>query len=149
MHGQNGEFEATLDLERRAIDHWDRIGHRFGQITTRANHTFTLFNSGRYSQSMALAEEIVQRASEAGVPTAEATALQSLALCLLAEGQASAAGPAAERAAQLFEQVDNLIDAREMWELAATAWDQAGDGAAAQHARAAATSETTEALPPP
>ena len=115
------------------------------QVTTRANHTLTLYGLGRTDEALALAEDVVQRAQEAGVRTAEATAMETVARCMSSRGESTAAAEAAERAAQLFADVDNLLDARDLWQLAAEAWADAGDTDRADAARRAAANASTTA----
>jgi adenylate cyclase len=132
------DVAAAIDCDRRAIAHFERIGHISGQAQGYANLGHKLSQAGQYGEALGYCERGLALAREIGDALAVADITDTIASICLAENAFAEAVARGEEAARLYLKVGAVLQAAGALEIAANALERAGEraGAAAIRARA-------------
>lgn len=122
-----GAFEQAIDYERQAIAELERAGHASGRAQGYANLADTLELAGHLDDAYESCQKALTLAREIGYPVGVADATYTLACIEKKRENFSEAGTIAEQAAALFLDLGSEQKARAMLDLAADAWEHAGE----------------------
>jgi adenylate cyclase len=129
---KRGELDQAIELELRAIEQCARIGHETGRAQAYANLADSLERSGRLEEAAEYCRMAQSLAGSIGYPLAVADSTNTMATIELKLGNFARAATMAEEAVELFLEVGASHQARTTLELAAEAWEAAGDDARAR-----------------
>jgi tetratricopeptide (TPR) repeat protein len=129
---KRGELDQAIELELRAIEQCARIGHETGRAQAYANLADSLERSGRLDEAAEYCRMAQSLARSIGYPLAVADSTNTMATIELKRGNFARAGAMAEEAVELFLKVGASHQAKTTLELAAEAWEAAGERARAR-----------------
>jgi class 3 adenylate cyclase/tetratricopeptide (TPR) repeat protein len=138
---KRGDLDQAIELELRAIEQCARIGHETGRAQAYANLADSLERSGRLDEAEEYCRKAQSLAGSIGYPLAVADSTNTMATIELKRSNFAQAGAMAEQAVELFLEVGASHQAKTTLELAAEAWEAAGD-----HARARDCSSRAQAI---
>jgi len=144
-----GQPQAAIESSRRALVEFDRVGHQAGAATAAANLAEWLLLSQRPDDAAAYCQQALDVAEQIGDRLTIADATLTRALIHLAQGQPQEAARDAEHAAAAFAELGVQPFVSRGWEVAANAWEAAGDSAAADIARRRLETATGRTAPAP
>lgn len=124
---RRGHLEAAMACERRAIEQFERIGHESGRTQAYTNLADTLERVGELDEALRHCAKAQELARSIGYPLAIADTTNTIATVELKRGNFAVAGAKAEEAAELYMDVGAAPQVREMLDLAADAWERAGE----------------------
>jgi tetratricopeptide (TPR) repeat protein len=133
---QRGAFEEAVACDHRAIAEFERSGHASGRAQGYANLAWKLAGTGAADEATVYCEKALELAHALGLSLTVADVYDTMASIALGTGDAAAAGARAEEAASLYLQVGAVPQAAGSLELAAQAWEVAGETDRAGGARA-------------
>ena len=122
-----GEFEDAKGWEHQAIEEFERAGNVTGRAQAYANLADTLERAGELDEALETCRRAQELAREIGYPHAIAATANTLACIELKQERFADAGATAEKAAALYLELGSEPVATEMFELAAEAWEKAGE----------------------
>ena len=131
---ERGAHAEAIAYNRRAVEEFERIGHGSGRAIAYSNLGWALTQAGEYEEALVACEQARTIARVIGHPLTLAETTDTMALADLRQENFTSAGARAEEAASLFVELGSGRRAAESLELAAEAWEQAGD---AERARVA------------
>lgn len=141
---RRGALEEAIECDRRAIAEFERFGHASGRAQGYANLAWKLSDAGTYEEALEFCEKALDLAESLGLSITIADVYDTMASIDLGRGEAAAAGGRAEEAAALYLELGAAPQAADSLELAAKAWDQAGQNERARTSRARARGLTTQ-----
>ena len=118
---------SSIAYNRRAIEEFERIGHGSGRAIAYSNLGWALTQAGEYEEALVACEQARTIARVIGHPLTLAETTDTMALADLRQENFTSAAARAEEAASLFVELGSGRRAAESLELAAEAWEQAGD----------------------
>ncbi len=132
-----GDLAAASRAHREAYEAGAAAGYRNIELFAASNLADSLMRDGSPDARL-WGERALRLATEMGNEAVRADSLDTLARVALSEGRTNEAAELAEQSAASYAAVEELDTVRAAWELAAQAWEAAGDGARADAARARA-----------
>jgi adenylate cyclase len=142
---QRGNYEDAVACNLRALDEFERTGHAAGRAQVYANLAWTLSKTGDFEDALAYCDKALEIARSIGHPLIVADVHDTIAWVKLGQEDIVSAGEWAERAANLYLEVGAAPRAAGSFELAADAWERAGEEERARANRARARELTAEA----
>jgi tetratricopeptide (TPR) repeat protein len=133
-----GAYEDAVSCNERAIVEFDRIGHGSGRALAYSNLAWVLANKGDYDEAERYCEQAIELSRSIGHLLVAAETTDTIAFIRLRRGSYADAADRAEEAAELFLELGSPPKAAQSLELAASAWESAGDGARARETRSRA-----------
>jgi class 3 adenylate cyclase/tetratricopeptide (TPR) repeat protein len=133
---QRGNLDEAIACDRRAIAEFERIGHGAGRAIGLSNLSEKLMDRGDLDEALMSSENAYEIARTIEHTPTVADALQTMAAIYLRRGEYLTAAERAEEAVRVNLEVGARRYAAEASEVAATAWDLAGDAGRAADARA-------------
>jgi class 3 adenylate cyclase/tetratricopeptide (TPR) repeat protein len=141
---RRGALDEAIEYDRRAIAEFERFGHASGRAQGYANLAWKLSDAGTYEEALEYCEKALDLAESLGLSITIADVYDTMASIDLGKGEAATAGGRAEDAAALYLELGAAPQAADSLELAARAWDQAGQKERARTSRARAHDLTTQ-----
>jgi adenylate cyclase len=137
---RRGDLAAAIELNRRAIAEFEQFGHASGRAQSYANLAWTLSDAGEHDEALGYCTKALDLARPLGLSLVIADVYDTMASVELAKGSAAVAGRRAEQAADLYLELGAAPQAAGSLELAARAWENAGEEGRARssHERAPA-----------
>lgn len=135
---QRGEFDEAIAYCERAIAEFERIGHGSGRAIGYSNLAWELANRGDYDEAERYCEQAIELAQAIGHLLVAAETTDTMAFIRLRRGFPEEAAGRAEEAARLFLELGASPKAAQSLDLAASAWESAGDEARARETRSRA-----------
>ena len=135
---KRGAFASAIEHNRRAIAEFERFGHASGRAQSYANLAWTLSDAGEFDEALEVSEKALELARSLGLSLTVADVYDTIAAIELGRGDSAVAGAKAEEAAALYLDLGAAPQAVGSLELAAKAWDRAGDEERARTSRARA-----------
>jgi class 3 adenylate cyclase/tetratricopeptide (TPR) repeat protein len=132
---QRGALEDAVACHRRAIEEFERIGHAGGRAQSYANLAWALSEAGEYEEALTYCQKALDLARSIGHSLVVADVNDTMGSVKLGQGDYSAAGEWAEEAARLYLEIGAAPQAAQSFELAAKAWDRAGEKERARASR--------------
>ena len=129
---KRGELDQAIELELRVIEQCARIGHETGRAQAYANLADSLERSGRLDEAEEYCRKAQALAGSIGYPLPVADSTNTMATIELKRSNFAQAGAMAEEAVELYLEVGATHQAKTMLELAAEAWEAAGEDARAR-----------------
>jgi adenylate cyclase len=142
---QRGNYADAVACNRRALEEFERTGHAAGRAQVYANLAWTLSKTGDYEEALSYCDRALEIARSIGHPLIVADVHDTIALVKLGQEDIVGAGEWAERAANLYLEVGAAPRAAGSFELAADAWERAGEGERARANRTRARELSAEA----
>ncbi len=133
-----GEYADAVACNERAIAEFERIGHGSGRALGYSNLAWVLANRGDYEEAERYCEKAIELSQSIGHLLVTAETTDTMAFIGLRKGSADEAAARAEEAARLFLELGASPKAAQSLELAASAWEAAGDEARASETRSRA-----------
>jgi class 3 adenylate cyclase/tetratricopeptide (TPR) repeat protein len=133
-----GAFAEAIACNERAIAEFERIGHGSGRALGYSNLAWVLANQGEYDDAERYCEQAIELSRSIGHLLVTAETTDTMAFIQLRRGSADDAAVRAEEAARLFLELGASPKAAHSLELAASAWEAAGDVARANETRSRA-----------
>ena len=128
---ERGAIDVAISYYEQAIAEFERIGHGSGRAIGYSNLAWELANRGDYDDAEAYCERAIELAQAIGHRLVAAETADTMAFIRLRRGFPDDAAVRAEDAAALFLELGASPKAAQSLELAASAWDAAGDEARA------------------
>ena len=135
---QRGAYANAIEHNRRAIAEFERFGHASGRAQGYANLAWTLSDAGEFDEALEFCEKALELARSLGLSLTVADVYDTIASIELGRGDSALAGAKAEEAAALYLDLGAAPRAVGSLELAAKAWERAGDEERARTSRARA-----------
>ena len=135
-----GAFAEAIACNERAIAEFERIGHGSGRALGYSNLAWVLANRGDYEEAELYCEKAIELSRSIGHLLVTAETTDTMAFIRLRQGAAEDAARQAEEAAHLFVELGAAPKAAQSLDLAARAWEAAGDEARAGETRSRARS---------
>ena len=135
---QRGALQEAVACHRRAIEEFERVGHAGGTAQSYANLAWALSEAEEYEEALKYCQKALDLARSIGHPLVVADVTDTMASVKLGQGDYPAAGEWAENAARLYLEIGAAPQASESFELAAKAWERAGEKERARASRARA-----------
>jgi adenylate cyclase len=135
---QRGAFDEAIAYCERAIAEFERIGHGSGRAIGYSNLAWELANRGDYDEAERYCEQAIELARAIGHLLVAAETTDTMAFIRLRRGFPEEAAGRAEEAARLFLELGASPKAAQSLDLAASAWESAGDEARARETRSRA-----------
>jgi adenylate cyclase len=132
---ERGAFDEAIDCNLRAIVEFERFGHASGRAQGYSNVAWTQSVAGEYDEALRNCEKALELAQAFGLSLIEADVYDTIATIELGKGKFVDAGKQAEKAASLYVELGAMPKAADSLELAAKAWEQAGDETRAADSR--------------
>jgi class 3 adenylate cyclase/tetratricopeptide (TPR) repeat protein len=132
---QRGDLAEAIEFNRRAIAEFDRFGHASGRAQSYANLAWTLSDAGDYDEALDYCEQALDLARSLGLSLVVADVYDTMASVELGKGSPADAGRRAEEAAGLYLELGASPRAAGSLELAAKAWENAGEEERARSSR--------------
>jgi adenylate cyclase len=132
---ERGAFAEAIDCNLRAIAEFERFGHASGRAQGYSNVAWTQSVAGEYEEALQNAEKALELARTFGLSLVEADVYDTIASIELGKGNLTDAGRQAEKAASLYVELGATPKAADSLELAAKAWEQAGEETRAEESR--------------
>jgi Tetratricopeptide repeat. len=132
---QRGAFPSAIEHNRRAIAEFERFGHASGRAQAYANLAWTLSDAGEFDEALEFCEKALELARSLGLSLTVADVYDTIASVELGRGDSAVAGAKAEEAAALYLDLGAAPQAVGSLELAAKAWERAGDEERARTSR--------------
>jgi adenylate cyclase len=120
-------YDDAIAFDRRAIEEFERVGHGSGRAIGYANLAEHLMLAGHDDTAIATAEHALELSNAIGLAHAIADLTKTIASLKLRRGDLAGAASSAEEAARLFVDIQALPGAAEALEVAAEAWERAGE----------------------
>jgi adenylate cyclase len=133
-----GAFAEAIACNERAIAEFERIGHGSGRALGYSNLAWVLANRGEYDDAERYCEQAIELSRSIGHLLVTAETTDTMAFIHLRRGSAGEAAVRAEEAARLFLELGAPPKAAQSLDLAASAWEAAGDEARASETRSRA-----------
>lgn len=133
-----GAYEDAVVCNERAIVEFDRIGHGSGRALAYSNLAWVLANKGDYEEAERYCEQAIQLSRSIGHLLVAAETTDTMAFISLRRGSPVDAATRAEEAADLFIELGSPPKAAQSLDLAASAWESAGEKARAREVRSRA-----------
>ena len=133
---ERGSAAEAIELDRRAITEFERIGHGSGRAQAYTNLADKLAQTGDYDAALAWGEKALELAQTIGHSLTIADVYDTIALVRLRTGAHAEAAAKAEEAAALYLEMGATPQAAGSLEMAAEAWQKAGENDRAAAARA-------------
>jgi adenylate cyclase len=124
---QRGRLAEAVACDRRAIEVFESVGHDTGRAIAYANLAEKLLAAGDADEALEYAGRGLELAREIGNAFTVADATQTLASIYLRQDRLSEAAATAEEAARLFVEMGATPSAAQALDVAAEAWERAGD----------------------
>ena len=135
---RRGALAEAIACNRRAIAEFERFGHASGRAHGYANLAWTLSDAGEYDEALENCEKALELARSLGLAIVVADVYDTIASVELGRGDSVGAGEKAEEAASLYLELGAGPQAAGSLELAAKAWESAGEEERARTSRARA-----------
>ena len=135
---QRGALDEAVACHRRAIEEFERVGHAGGTAQSYANLAWALSEAGEYEEALTNCEKALDLARSIGHSLVVADVTDTMGVVKLGQGDYPAAGEWAENAARLYLELGAAPQAAGSFELAAQAWERAGEKKRARASRARA-----------
>lgn len=135
---QRGALQEAVACHRRAIEEFERVGHAGGTAQSFANLAWALSEAEEYEEALTYCQKALDLARSIGHSLVVADVTDTMASVKLGQGDYPAAGEWAENAARLYLEIGAAPQASESFELAAKAWERAGEKDRARASRARA-----------
>ena len=135
-----GAFADAIACNERAIAEFERIGHGSGRALGYSNLAWVLANKGDYDEAERYCEQAIELSRAIGHLLVVAETTDTMAFIRLRRGATEDAAARAEEAAGLFLDLGSPPKAAQSLDLAASAWEAAGDEARARETRERARS---------
>jgi adenylate cyclase len=132
---QRGALDEAVACHRRAIEEFERVGHVGGTAQSYANLAWALSQAGEFEEALTYCQKALDLARSIGHSLVVADVTDTMASVKLGQGDYPAAGEWAENAARLYLEIGAVPQAAESLELAAKAWERAGDNERARASR--------------
>jgi adenylate cyclase len=133
-----GAFAEAVACNERAIGEFERIGHGSGRALGYSNLAWVLANRGDYEAAEQYCAKAIELSRSIGHLLVTAETTDTMAFIRLRQGAAEDAAKQAEEAARLFVELGAAPKAAQSLDLAAKAWEAAGDEARAGETRSRA-----------
>jgi class 3 adenylate cyclase/tetratricopeptide (TPR) repeat protein len=133
-----GAFSEAIACNERAIAEFERIGHGSGRALGYSNLAWVLANRGDYDEAERYCEKAIELSRSIGHLLVTAETTDTMAFIRLRKGSPDDAAMRAEEAARLFLDLGASPKAAQSLDLAASAWEAAGDEARASETRSRA-----------
>ena len=133
-----GAFPEAVACNQRAIAEFERIGHGSGRALGYSNLAWVLANQGDYAEAERYCEQAIELSHSIGHALVTAETTDTLAFIQLQRGSVDEAAARAEEASRLFLELGASPKAAQSLELAAKAWEAAGDEPRARETRSRA-----------
>jgi adenylate cyclase len=133
-----GAFSEAIACNERAIAEFERIGHGSGRALGYSNLAWVLANRGDYDEAERYCERAIELSRSIGHLLVTAETTDTMAFIRLRKGSPDEAAMRAEEAARLFLELGASPKAAQSLDLAASAWEAAGDEARASETRSRA-----------
>jgi class 3 adenylate cyclase/tetratricopeptide (TPR) repeat protein len=133
---QRGNLDEAIACDRRAIAEFERIGHRAGRAIGYSNLSEKLMDRGDLEEALQSSENAFEIARQIEHTPTVADALQTMAAIYMKRGEFLVAAERAEQAVEINLGVGATRYAVEASEVAAKAWEMAGQAAKADEVRA-------------
>jgi len=124
---KRGALDDAIDCDRRAIEEFERVGHGSGRTIGYANLAEKLAAKADYEGALQTAEHALELARSISLSYTIADLTKTIAAIQLQQGDQLGAAARAEEAAGLFVEIGALPAAAEALDVAAEAWQQAGE----------------------
>jgi adenylate cyclase len=135
---RRGALADAIAYNRRAIEEFERFGNASGRAQGYANLAWAFAQNGDLGESLVYCERALELAQTIGHSLTIADVYDTMALVRLKEGDVTRAIEQAEEAAALYLEMGAAPQAADSLELAAKAWDFAGETERARATRARA-----------
>jgi adenylate cyclase len=132
---RRGDLAEAIEFNRRAIAEFERFGHASGRAQGYANLAWTLSDAGDYDEALDYCERALDLARSLGLSLVVADVYDTMASVELGKGSPADAGRRAEEAAGLYLELGASPRAAGSLELAAKAWENAGEEERARSSR--------------
>jgi adenylate cyclase len=132
---RRGDLAAAVEFNRRAIVEFERFGHASGTAQSYANLAWTLSDTGDYDEALGYCARALELARPLGLSLVVADVYDTMASIELGKGSSAEAGRRAEEAADLYLELGAAPQAAGSLELAAKAWQNAGEEERARSSR--------------
>jgi tetratricopeptide (TPR) repeat protein len=132
---QRGALDEAVACHRRAIEEFERVGHVGGTAQSYANLAWALSETGEFEEALTYCQKALDLARSIGHSLVVADVTDTMGSVKLGQGDYPAAGEWAENAARLYLEIGAVPQAAESLELAAKAWERAGDNERARASR--------------
>jgi class 3 adenylate cyclase/predicted ATPase len=119
--------DQALVCFRRAVEEFEQIGHASGRAMAYNNLAYTLTLCEEYEEALVYCERALELARSIGYSWTIAVSYDTMASIALARGNYDEAVVRAEEAATLHLELGAVPDAAQAFEVAATAYERAGD----------------------
>jgi adenylate cyclase len=133
-----GAYSEAVACNERAIAEFERIGHGSGRALGYSNLAWVLANRGDYDEAERYCEQAIELSRSIGHLLVTAETTDTMAFIRLRRGVLDEAAAQAEEASRLFLELGASPKAARSLELAASAWDAAGDEQRAHETRSRA-----------
>jgi adenylate cyclase len=134
-------LDDAIACDRRAIEEFERVGHGSGRAIGYANLAEKLMISGADDAALETAEHALELSRSIGLSYTIADLTKTIASLQLRRGDLEGSASRAEEAARLFVEIGALPAAGQALDVAAEAWERAGDAE-----RATETSDRARSL---
>ena len=131
-------FEDSIACSRRAIEEFERIGHPAGLALGYGNLAYALTLTGAFDEAYPHSQRALELAESIGNGLAIADIRDTIAQIKLGQERYVEAAEEAERAAAKFLEMGATTSATKSFNLAAEAWEQAGESERARASEARA-----------
>jgi adenylate cyclase len=132
---RRGDLAEAIEFNRRAIAEFERFGHASGRAQSYANLAWTLSDAGDYDDALDYCRQALDLAGSLGLSLVVADVYDTMASVELGKGSPADAGRRAEEAADLYLELGAAPRAAGSLELAAKAWENAGEEERARSSR--------------
>jgi adenylate cyclase len=132
---RRGDLTEAIEFNRRAIAEFERFGHASGRAQSYANLAWTLSDAGDYDDALDYCRQALDLAGSLGLSLVVADVYDTMASVELGRGSPADAGRRAEEAADLYLELGAAPRAAGSLELAAKAWESAGEAERARSSR--------------
>jgi adenylate cyclase len=139
-----GALDEAIEYDRRALAEFERFGHASGRTQVYANLAWKLSDAEAYDEALSYCEKALELARTLGLSLVVADVYDTMASIALGRGDIAGAGRQAEEAASLYLELRAAPRAAGSLELAAKAWERAGEDGRARALRARARELTAE-----
>jgi adenylate cyclase len=133
-----GALDEAVSYYERGIAEFERIGHGSGRAIGYSNLAYELANRGDYDEAERYCEQAIELARAIGHLLVAAETTDTMAFIRLQRGFPEEAAGRAEEAARLFLELGASPKAAQSLDLAANAWEAAGDETRARETRSRA-----------
>jgi class 3 adenylate cyclase/tetratricopeptide (TPR) repeat protein len=133
-----GRVPEAIAFNQRAIAEFERFGHASGRAQSYSNLAWMLSEADEYDEALVYCEKALDLARSLGLSLLVADVYDTMAAVELGQGAPADAGRRAEEAADLFLELGAAPRAVDSLQLAAKAWESAGEKERARTSQARA-----------